>query len=427
MSPGEGFEERQRERKVRRRVFHLIFAVFALISGGFLIWKLSSLVLPIIVGALLAFLFRPVKERFKIPWLPHELQVLCSFAAIGLVLFFAFDTARKHILDDKQRVEFKVRLKYKLNEKYQQLVTKSPEGKSSMLVESIEREVHPLMDKVNELLDLDPGERELFLKYRAGYNGAPNEDKFLEYFRANQNTQKYVTPEEATAAAPAGTAAVTAPVEPPAAPKSSSLEAWILAPLIFVFLGFDNGQMRRYFIGLIPNRYFELSLTLLDRLDDAIGKYLRGTLTECLLVGVTLCLGLILLGIPVGPAVAISLISGLVNAIPWLGTAIALAICLSYALIAENIVPLIPGLNPNNLPLYVLILVGIARVLDDVVFQPFVLGSAVNIHPLVVVVAIIGGSLILGLWGMVFAIPTVVVVRTAVETLFKELKDYRMI
>jgi predicted PurR-regulated permease PerM len=427
MNPDEGFEERQRERRVRRRVFHLIFAVFALISGGFLIWKLSSLVLPIIVGALLAFLFRPVKERFKIPWLPHELQVLCSFAAIGLVVFFAFDTARKHILDDKQRVEFKVRLKYKLNEKYQQLVTKSPEGKSSMLVGSIGREVDPLMDKVNELLDLDPEERELFLKYRAGYNGPPNEDKFLEYFRANQNTHKYVTPEEATAAAPPGTAAVTAPVEPPAAPKSSSLEAWILAPLIFVFLGFDNGQMRRYFIGLIPNRYFELSLTLLDRLDDAIGKYLRGTLTECLLVGVTLCLGLILLGIPVGPAVAISLISGLVNAIPWLGTAIALAICLSYALIAENIVPLIPGLNPNNLPLYVLILVGIARVLDDVVFQPFVLGSAVNIHPLVVVVAIIGGSLILGLWGMVFAIPTVVVVRTAVETLFKELKDYRMI
>jgi hypothetical protein len=45
----------------------------------------------------------------------------------------------------------------------------------------------------------------------------------------------------------------------------------------------------------------------------------------------------------------------------------------------------------------------------------------------VVVVAIIGGSLIMGLWGMIFAVPTVVVVKTAVETLFKELKDYRMI
>src|SRR5215510_7498148 len=433
MSLDQDFEEKERERKVRRRVFHLIFAILALISGGFLIFKLSSLVLPIIVGALLAFLFRPVKERFKIPWLPHELQVLCSFAAIGLLLFFAFDTARKQIPDDKQKLEFKVRLKYKSNEKYQQLVTNSP----GMLFGLIRKQVDPLMDKINELLELTPEEGQLFLKYRAtvhrdssswtASSSTGNEDKFLEYFRANQNTHKYSKPDEAPAAATATTAAVPAPVESATAANNSSLEAWILAPLIFVFLGFDNGQMRRYLIGLVPNRYFELSLTLLDRLDDAIGKYLRGTLTECFLVGLTLCLGLILLGMPVGPAVAIGLISGLVNAIPWLGTVIALVICLSYALIAENIAPLIPGLNPNNLPLYVLILVGITRVLDDVVFQPFVLGSAVNIHPLVVVVAIIGGSLIMGLWGMVFAIPTVVVVKTAVETLFKELKDYRII
>src|SRR5215468_3350403 len=209
MSLDQDFEEKERERKVRRRVFHLIFAILALISGGFLIFKLSSLVLPIIVGALLAFLFRPVKERFKIPWLPHELQVLCSFAAIGLVLFFAFDTARKHIPDDQQKLEFKVRLKYKLNEKYQQLVTKSPEGQSSMLVGLIEKEAGPIMDKLNELLELDPQEGELFLKYRAGYNGnRPIDHKFFEYFQANQNTRKYVTPEEAPAAAPAATATV---------------------------------------------------------------------------------------------------------------------------------------------------------------------------------------------------------------------------
>ena len=213
MSPDQDFQEKERERKVRRRIFHLIFAILALILGGFLTWKLSGLVLPIIVGALLAFLFRPVKERFKIPWLPHELQVLCSFAAIGLVLFFAFGTARNHIPDDKQKLEFKVRLKYKLNEKYQELVTKPSERKSSMLLGLIEKQVDPLMDKVNELLELDAEERELFLKYRAGYNGIPPiENKFFEYFQANQNTRKYVTPEEAAAAAPAATTAVPAPV-----------------------------------------------------------------------------------------------------------------------------------------------------------------------------------------------------------------------
>src|SRR5213595_1864393 len=433
MSNGQNLEEKERELKVRRKIFYLIFGALALISCGFLIWKLSILILPIIVGALMAFLFRPVKERFEVRWLPHEIQVLCSFAAIGLVLFFAFNTFRKHIPDEEQKLEFKVRLKYKLNVKYRQLMAKPPEGKSNAVLPLIEKERGPVMDKIIQALELNREERNLFLKYAAGYNGKPPvQSKFVGYFRANQNTREYVIPEKA----PAGAGPPTGPVaaasaQPPAATEGASLEnklsAWILAPLIFVFLGFDNGQIRRFFISLVPNRYFELSLTVLDRLDDSIGNYLRGTLMECFLVGLTLALGLILLGIPLGIAVAIGVVSGLLNAIPFLGAVIALVIGVSYALIAEDVRPLIPGLNPNDLALYVVILVVIAHVLDDVVFQPFILGGAVNVHPLVVLIAIIAGSLIMGLWGMLFAIPTVVVVKTAVETFFKELKDYRII
>jgi predicted PurR-regulated permease PerM len=287
MSNGRDFEATERDRKGRRKVFYLTFAALALIVGAFLIWKLRGLILPIIVGALLAFLFRPVKDRFKTRWLPHELQVLWSFAVIGLVLFFAFNTLRKHIPDEEQKLEFKVRLKYKLNEKYRQLVAKPPEGKSNAVAPLIEKQLGPVMDKINQALELNPEERNLFLKYAAGYNDKPPiASKFVGYFWANQNTREYVIPEKA----PPGGAPPTAPVaaasaQPPAATEGASLEnklsAWILAPLIFVFLGFDNGQIRRFFISLVPNRYFELSLTVLDRLDDAIGNYLRGTLTEC--------------------------------------------------------------------------------------------------------------------------------------------------
>jgi len=428
MSNGQDFEEKERERKVRRKVFYFTFGALTFVLGGFLIWKLSILILPIIVGGLLAFVFRPVKERFRIRWLPHELQVLCSFAAIGLALFFAFNTLRKHIPDEEQKLEFKVRLQYKLNEKYQQLVAKSPDGKPNTTGQIIEKQFGPLMDKVNRFLELGPKERDLFLKYAAGYNGKPPIDKkFVAYFWANQKTGKYVVPEETPAETTPPAAQPQAPPGSEGASLENKLSAWMLAPLIFIFLGFDNGQIRRFFISLVPNLYFELSLTVLDRLDDAIGKYLRGTLTECFLVGLTLIVGLILLGIPVGIAVAIGVVAGLLNAIPFLGTAIALVIGVGYALIAENIKPLIPGLNPNDLALYVVILVVVAHVLDDFFFQPYVLGSAVNVHPLVVVIAIVGGSLLMGLWGMLFAIPTVVVVKTVVATFFKELKDYRII
>src|SRR5262249_13736817 len=185
----------------------------------------------------------------------------------------------------------------------------------------IEKELGPLMDKFNQSIELSPEERDLFLKYAAGYNGKPPiEPKFVDYFRANQHTGKYVLPEKApaTAAPPIGPAATQPPATAEGASLENKLSAWMLAPLIFIFLGFDNGQIRRFFIGLVPNRYFELSLTVVDRLDDAIGKYLRGTLTECFLVGLTLTVGLILLGIPPGIAVAIGLVAGLLNALPFL-------------------------------------------------------------------------------------------------------------
>lgn len=422
-------EQQELERKIRRRIFKSCFWVLTASASLLLLWKLSSLLLPMLVGAFMAYLFRPLKDRFQIPWLHHELRVLSLFACIGLVMFMVGNTVRKHIPDEKQKLELKVRVKYKMNEKYQELAgTNNKDKRSGAVAQLVTKELGPVMDKVNKFIDLTPEEQELFLKYREGHNGQPKiEDRFFDYFQANQTTSSYTVVErEPSAAMPDHQApAVAATVE-----KSHNMEdfsIWIIAPLIFIFLGFDNGQIRRYVIGLVPNRYFELSLTVMDELDDAIGRYLRGTLLECALVGGTLTVGFILVGIPVSVSIAIGVVSGLVNAIPFLGTVIGLIIGLGYALVAENITPLIPGLNPNDLTVYVCVLVFVAHLLDNAIYAPFVLGKAVNLHPLVVAVAILSGSLLGGAWGMLFAIPTVVIVKTAVETLFKELKDYRII
>lgn len=425
--------KKDEERLTRRKIFHTSFAVGATLACGFLLWKLRVLLLPIVVGALLAYLFRPVKDRFQISWLPHELRVLTLFACVGFCMFLAINKVRQMIPDDQQKLELKIRLKYKLNEKFQDIIgTNNPEKRGNLLAQMVSKELSPAMDQMNQWLDLDPDEIERFEKYRVGVKGQPPVSKrFYEYYLANQTTSIYTaaTPRDPASA----TKAEVSAHEPQAGSTEEkpglmeSLSIWILAPLIFIFLGFDNGQMRRYFVSHVPNRYFELSLTVLDMLDDAIGKYLRGTIMECSLVGLTLAVGLVLLGIPFSVALVIGLVSGLANAIPFLGPAIGLVIAISYSLIAESITPLIPGLSSQDLALYVVVLVGIAHVLDNVVYQPVVLGNAVNLHPLVVIIAIIGGSELMGVWGMLLAIPTVVVLKTAVETLFKELKDYRII
>ncbi|CAM5999392.1 unnamed protein product [Sphagnum balticum] len=341
----------------------------------------------------------------------------------------AINRARSMVPDEKEKLELKVRLKYKLNEKFQELVgLNNPEKRSSPLAILANKELGPAMDQLNRLLDLEPEEIERFQKYRLGGKGRePIEKRFYEYFEVNQSTSRYVMPPRDPSSVLGEAQSGNLELVESRDSFLEQLSIWILAPLIFIFMGFDNGQMRRYFISLVPNRYFELSLQVLDELDDAIGKYLRGTLLECALVGLTLAVGLFLLGIPFSVALAIGFISGMANAIPFLGPAIGLVIALSYSLIAENITPRIPGLSSQDLVFYVVVLIGLAHLLDNIIYQPVVLGGAVNLHPLAVVIAIIAGSVLLGVWGMLLAIPTVVIVKTAVRTLLKELRDYRII
>jgi predicted PurR-regulated permease PerM len=115
------------------------------------------------------------------------------------------------------------------------------------------------------------------------------------------------------------------------------------------------------------------------------------------------------------------------NAIPFLGPIIALIASLIYALIAEDLSPLIPGLTPDSIFFAVVAVVLITHFMDNLIFAPVILGSAVNLHPLVVILAIMGGSLTFGFAGLLLAIPAVVVTKVMTETLYRGLKAYSII
>lgn len=406
-------KEKAEERKHRSRWFYRGLTVSLISLAAFLIMHLHAILLPILLGGMLAYLFRPIKKWFLVRWIPHELAVLLAFGMATLVVSGAVFRAKSLIPDEKGKLELKVRLKYKLNERYEQLFSKA-----NPALAAIQKEVQPLMTQLNDWLTLSEAETDLFRKYRVGYRGEePISDRYYEYFKKSLK-QGLKDPDVST---------VSDDTPKESGSLLEALSTWILTPLIFIFMIFDNGQIRVSLIGLAPNRYFEMALTIVDELDEAIGKYLRGTFLECALVGGTMGIGLVLFGFPVPVALFVAVISGLANAIPFLGPAIGLVIAMAYALIAEDTTPLIPGLAADGLPIYVAILVLVTHILDNVVYSPVVLGGAVNLHPMVVIIAITGGSILLGFWGMLLAIPTVVIFKTGLETLLKELKAYRII
>ena len=59
--------------------------------------------------------------------------------------------------------------------------------------------------------------------------------------------------------------------------------------------------------------------------------------------------------------------------------------------------------------------------------RALVVGSAVNIHPLAVILGVFGGSLAFGFAGLLLAIPSIVIVKVVTENLYQGLKAYRII
>ena len=123
---------------------------------------------------------------------------------------------------------------------------------------------------------------------------------------------------------------------------------------------------------------------------------------------------LTLIGVPPRWTIAIGIVTGASNVVPYLGSAVALVSALAYALLAEDIRPLLPMVSPENFAIWVIAAVVLAQLLDNVVLEPVVLGSVVKLHPLVVVIGVVAGAILFGTVGMLLAIPAMTVFKVLV-------------
>jgi predicted PurR-regulated permease PerM len=210
----------------------------------------------------------------------------------------------------------------------------------------------------------------------------------------------------------------------PLASLAGILSTWVIAPTVFLFLLLDTGEIKRSFLRLIPNRLFEPTLEVLADLDGALGSYLRGVVLECLLLSLALALLFAAVGIPILWAVALGFVAGATNVIPYVGSAVALLVGLTYTLLADEIHPLLPMVKAENVALWLIVGVLLVEIFKNVVLEPLVLGGAARLHPLVVVIGVLGSGILFGLPGVLLAIPTITIVKAFVSSASRQLKAY---
>ena len=155
-----------------------------------------------------------------------------------------------------------------------------------------------------------------------------------------------------------------------------------------------------------PRFHDDLSIIYLTG-TRVMGGYIKGTLLQCLLIGVGCGIGYAVMGIP--SAAALGVITGILNIIPvigpWLGGAVAALISLFVS------------------PLIALISLIYTIVIQQVVYtfiSPKIMGSSVDIHPALVILALMTGSALgfavsgfLGsIVGMLVSIPAVAAAKS---------------
>jgi predicted PurR-regulated permease PerM len=167
----------------------------------------------------------------------------------------------------------------------------------------------------------------------------------------------------------------------------------ILVPILSFFLLKDASTIEQGIVGLMPNEKMRKRAHwfLLD-VSRTIAAYIRAQITACIVVSILVTCGLAIIGAPY--AVVLGAIAGLLEFLPLIGPLIAASIIIGLSLTVSIKITLIVAL-----------FLTILRIAQDYVIYPRIVGHGIKMHPLVVILAILGGAEIAGLVGVFLSIP----------------------
>lgn len=168
---------------------------------------------------------------------------------------------------------------------------------------------------------------------------------------------------------------------------------FILAPVFAAYLLIDLPKIQKAGLHYMPPRYREELLPLLERIGNTVGAFFRGQLLVAAIVGVMSCIAFVIIGIPFW--LPIGLLAGFFNIIPLVGPFVGGA--------AAVVVGGIEGGLPLAIKAALAMLV--VQQIDNHFISPKVMGWAVRLHPVAVMIALILGASLGGIWGMLLAVP----------------------
>jgi predicted PurR-regulated permease PerM len=183
---------------------------------------------------------------------------------------------------------------------------------------------------------------------------------------------------------------------------------WIVNFLLFavvsVYLLLDFDKITEKMRDLIPLAYKEKTLEIFRKIDANLRAFFRGQIVVCTFLAAFYFIGLSLLGVPY--ALLIALAGGYGQIVPYLGTALAVLPAAVFALIK---------FGDWWHPLAALGVIALGQTMEGFVITPRIMSEKVGLHPVVIILAILVFSQLLGFLGVLFAVPIAAILKVLAE------------
>jgi len=177
----------------------------------------------------------------------------------------------------------------------------------------------------------------------------------------------------------------------------------LLLVLIFSFyFSVDKEKFTLKLKKAIPNKHRKDVTYLATRIDTALQQFIRGRLLMAIFVGVLTMIYLLILRVDF--AIIIGLITCVADIIPYIGPFLGCAPAVLFAFMDSPIKAL-----------WVLILFVLIQWVENNILAPKLIGNSTGLSPLIVLISIIIGGGLFGVWGMVISVPITSIIFILVD------------
>jgi predicted PurR-regulated permease PerM len=181
----------------------------------------------------------------------------------------------------------------------------------------------------------------------------------------------------------------------------------VLIPVVAFYLMRDWDVLVETIRGMLPRNVEPTVSRLARESDHVLGAFLRGQLLVMLALATMYSIGLTILGIDL--ALLIGVIAGLISFVPYLGTIVGMGAAILASLFQYGDMWHLVG---------VLAVFSVGQTIEGFILQPLLIGDRIGLHPVAVIFAVMAGGQLFGFVGVLLALPVAAVLMVVVRYLY---------